>query len=88
MPAKLYKVDLSQEERAELLELIRRGKPAARKVNRARILLQANEGMNDADIARTLNTSRSTVERTRKRLVEGGLAKPSTKTPVQDGRPN
>lgn len=81
MPAKLYKVDLSHEERAELLELIRKGKPAARKVNRARILLQANEGMNDADIARTLNTSRSTVERTRKRLVEGGLAKALNEDP-------
>lgn len=81
MPAKLYKVDLSQEERAELLELIGKGKPAARKVNRARILLKADEGMNDADIARVLNTSRSTVERTRKRLVEGGLTKALNEAP-------
>ena len=81
MPAKLYKVDLSEDERAELFELIRKGKPAARKVNRARILLKADEGMTDADIGKALNTSCSTVERTRKRLVEGGLAKALNEDP-------
>ena len=81
MPAKLYKVDLSEDERAELLELIRKGKPAARKVNRAHILLKAAEGWKDTDIAKALHTSRSTVERTRKRLVEGGLAKALNEDP-------
>lgn len=73
MPIK-YVVDLSADERSELLQLIGRGKPAARKVVRARILLKADEGFADAQIVAALDTSRPTVERTRKRFVEGGLA--------------
>ena len=42
-------------------------------MNRARILLLADEGRTDQEIAEALLTSVSTVERTRKRLVEGGL---------------
>lgn len=75
MPAKLYIVDLSSEERDQLLKLISKGKPSARQTNRARILLQADEGMKDTDIAHTLHTHRTTVERIRKRFVEGGLEK-------------
>lgn len=73
MPIK-YIVDLSADERSELLQLIGRGKPSARKVVRARILLKADEGFSDAQIVAALDTSRPTVERTRKRFVEGGLA--------------
>jgi len=75
MPAKLYIVDMSEEERTEVLTLLRKGKTGVRKITRARILLKADEGMKDSEIARVLNTSPSTVERTRKRFVEGGLAK-------------
>jgi transposase len=73
MPTKKYVVDLTDEEREHLLDLISKGKPAARKVTRARILLKADEGLKDAEIVKALNTSRPTVERIRKRLVEGGL---------------
>lgn len=73
MPSKKYIVDLSSEERAQLLALIRQGKPAARKVTRARILLKADEGLIDSAIASALNTSVSTVEQIRQRFVEGGL---------------
>ena len=74
MPIK-YIVDLRADERTELLQLIGRGKPSARKVVRARILLKADEGFSDAQIVAALDTSRPTVERTRKRFVEGGLAR-------------
>jgi transposase len=74
MPVK-YVVDLSADERTELLQLIGRGKPSARKVIRARILLKADERFSDAQIVAALDTSRPTVERTRKRFVEGGLAR-------------
>lgn len=67
MPAIMYVVDLTTEEREALLQLIKRGKPSARKVNRARILLKAGEGMKDEEIANALNTGRATVERVRKR---------------------
>ena len=81
MPAKLYFVDLNVEEQSELLDVISKGKPAARKATRARILLKAHEGLGDAEIARMLHTSRATVERTRKRFVEGGLPKALNEDP-------
>ena len=44
MPKKIYIVDLTKEERAYLLDFIKSGKRSARKLNRARILLLADEG--------------------------------------------
>jgi len=49
------------------------GKPAARKVRRAHILLKADEGLHDEQVARALHTGRATVERRHKRFVEEGL---------------
>ena len=71
--AKIYVVDLTKEERTFLLQLIKSGKHSARKINRARILLLANEGRMDREIAEALHTSVSTVQRTRQRFVEGSL---------------
>ena len=73
MPAKQYKVDLSQSERAELDGMTRKGQVSARKIKRGQILLRASEGWRDADIAVALETGHSTVERIRRRFVEGGL---------------
>lgn len=73
MPAKKYIVDLSADEREQLLQLIRRGKPSARKVTRARILLKAADGLTDDQIAALLDVGVATVERTRERFVEQGL---------------
>jgi transposase len=70
---KKYIVDLSSEEREQLLELIGKGRPSARKVKRANILLLSDAGRTDAEIVEALHTSQSTVERTRRKLVEGGL---------------
>ncbi len=75
MPAKKYLVKLEPGEREQLLEMTRKGVMGARKMKRAQILLKADEGWKDDDIINALDTSRSTVERTRKRLVEGGLDK-------------
>ncbi len=73
MPAKLYRVDLTASEQTELEALTRKGKVSARKMKRAQILLKAAQGWRDEDIMVALSTSRSTVERTRRRFVEGGL---------------
>jgi transposase len=70
---KKYIVDLTAEERKELLDLIKKGTAPARKLTRAHILLGADEGATDGDIAAALHVNRSTVERTRKKLVEGNL---------------
>ena len=75
MPAKKYIVKLEVDERNQLLDLTSKGAIGARKMKRAQILLKADEGWKDEHIIQALNTSRSTVERTRKRLVEGGLDK-------------
>jgi transposase len=73
MPSKIYIVDLTEEERAHLLDFIKSGKHSARKLNRARILLLADEGKADSKIAAALHTGPSTVQRTRQRFVEGNL---------------
>jgi transposase len=73
MPNKIYVVDLTEEERTYLLDFIRSGKHSARKLNRAQILLHADEGKPDREIAAALHTGVATVQRTRKRFVEGNL---------------
>jgi transposase len=73
MPAKKYLVKLEPGEREQLLEMTHKGEISARKMKRALILLKADEGWKDEAIIQALNTNRSTVERTRKRFVEGGL---------------
>jgi transposase len=66
-------VDLSDEQRRELRSLVRKGKTSARRITRARILLLADEDRPDDEVAAVLHTSRSTVERVRRRFVEHGL---------------
>src|SRR5262249_8108607 len=70
---KKYRVDLAAAERDTLLQLTRSGKTAARKLTRARILLKADEGLSDEEIAEEVGTSVPTVERTRRRFVEESL---------------
>jgi len=73
MPRKIYIVDLTNEERTYLLDFIKSSKRSARKLNRARILLLADEGKADGEIAEALHTGTATVQRTRQRFVEGNL---------------
>ena len=70
---KIYVIDLTQEEQGLLLKLIKTGKHRSRKINRARILLLADENKTDPEIANSLHTSTPTVQRTRRRFVEGNL---------------
>jgi transposase len=70
---KKYIIELTDEERASLLALTKKGKVRARKLKRAQILLLADEGKLDDEIAAVLHIGRSTVERTRQKLVEHGL---------------
>src|SRR5450631_2826351 len=68
-----YYVELSQAERGELTALLSGGKQAARKLKRAQILLAADAGSSDEEIARTVAVGGSTVYRTKRRFVEGNL---------------
>ena len=68
-----YRVELSQTERAELTALLSGGKHVARKLKRAQILLAADAGASDAEIARSVGVGGSTVYRTKRRFVLGSL---------------
>jgi transposase len=68
-----YRVELSQAERAELGMLLSGGKHAARKLKRAQILLAADAGACDEEIASTIGVGGSTVYRTKRRFVLGNL---------------
>src|SRR6202790_695960 len=68
-----YRVELSQDERDELSDLLSGGKHAARKLKRAQILLAADAGASDEDIAISVAVGGSTVYRTKRRFVEDNL---------------
>lgn len=75
---KLYRVTLSQAERKQLVEMLRRGKSSALRQAHARVLLQADESKDglsrsDAEIHKALGVAVSTIERVRQRFVEQGL---------------
>ena len=70
---KKYHVKLSESERKQLQVLLSKGKLSVRKVKRAQILLAADSSKVDKEISSTLQVHVNTVERIRKRFVEGGL---------------
>jgi transposase len=71
--AKKYIVKLSEEERIHLKQMLSKGKVSARKLKRAQILLAADAGQIDEAIAANVQVHVNTVERMRKRFVEGGM---------------
>ena len=74
MPAKLYQVNLTEDEREQLLGITRRGKSSGRKVKRSLILCKADEGLTGQQVAEALMVvGPSTMGRVRQRFVEGGL---------------
>jgi transposase len=58
---KRYKVELTQEERRQLEKLISSGIAPARKLTRARILLQVDAGLRKTEISRALEVTLNTV---------------------------
>jgi transposase len=70
---KKYEVSLDDGQRAELATVVRSGVWPARKVAHARVLLRADEGETDAEIAEAVDVAVATVERVRKRFAEEGL---------------
>ena len=67
-----YAVELTDEQRQGLERVVNRGRESARKITRARILLKADEGEPDEEIAQALGVGLATVGRVRKRFAEGG----------------
>ncbi|HHK41892.1 MAG TPA: IS630 family transposase [Planctomycetaceae bacterium] len=69
-----YPVELSAEEREELMTLTRAGKVSVRKLKRAQVLLMADRRRHtDEQIRAALSMGASTIYRIRKQLVEEGL---------------
>jgi len=69
-----YRVDLTQDERSDLMSLLSGGKHGSRKLKRAQILLAADAGASDTEIERSVGAGGSTVYRTKRRFVEAGVA--------------
>ena len=76
-----YRVELSQSERDELTAMLSGGKHAARKLKRAQILLAADAGVSDEDIATSVGVGESTVYRAKRRFVEGNLERALSEEP-------
>jgi len=70
---KLYLVQLTAEQRAQLERLIATGTHKARVLARARVLLLADQDLRDPEIAPVLALSPATIQRIRKRFCTAGL---------------
>lgn len=68
-----YVVELTDGERQQLQEFLNSGTKLVRKLKRAQVLLAADEGYGDQDIATMVRVGTSTVYRVKKRLVERGF---------------
>jgi len=70
---KVHIVQLTDEEREQLLTLTRKGETQARKVRRAQVLLMADHGHTDEQIQSALSASATMVYQTRQKYAQGGL---------------
>ena len=70
---KKYIVELTDDERATLQEVVKKLKGASQKLKRANLLLKADAGWTDARIAEALDCRTKTVENVRQRFVELGF---------------
>ena len=68
-----YEVHLTAEERNYLMDILSGGMVKVRKLKRAQILLKADDGWTDQQIADALNIGWATAGRIRKRYAELGL---------------
>lgn len=73
MSSSIEKIILSKQELSDLESMITVGKHAARKINRARILLYSYQNQRPDQVATTLGVSLATVYNVRKRYLTSGL---------------
>jgi transposase len=76
-----YRVTLDTSERVQLVAMVLGGKGAMRRLKRAQILLAADKGSSDEEIARNIAVGTSTVYRTKQRFVEEGLERALSELP-------
>jgi len=87
MTTKIKELKLTNKELKTLKALTKSGTIKVRKVNRCRILLLANERKSQYKIADILKMSRTTINETCKRYVQGGLDNALNERP-RSGAPN
>jgi transposase len=80
-----YRVELDERERQSLIDLVSGGRRRVRQIKRAQILLAADRGCADEEIARTVRVGTSTVYRTKRRFVEENLAAALSEAPRPGG---
>lgn len=81
MSAKKHVVSLTNEERQTLQAYLRSGVHPARFLNRVRVLLRADEGQGDPEIARHVGISSNAVYRIRRRFATEGVQAALTEKP-------
>jgi transposase len=75
MLEKIYPIQFSEEERQQLQKYVKPGKKSARAINRARILLWADEQQTDEEITKGLGVNRTTLYRGRQAYRSAGINK-------------
>ena len=83
---KQYKVELKEEEQNQLRKMTEQGSEKGRKIKRAQILLLADKGKKDQQIAEWLDVTAGTVQRIRKRYATAGLES-AIEEKARSGRP-
>src|SRR5438270_8477408 len=83
----IHKVCLTDEDRGKLHHLLKVGEHPARSIARGYILLLANQGKTDDEIAETLEIGRATVQRVRKRYCQKGLDHALNELPRPGAKP-
>jgi transposase len=68
-----HEVHLKEEERRKLIGIVSKGRNKAVIIQRAHILLKADEGKTDAEISQMMYVSEQTIRRTRQRFAQEGL---------------
>jgi transposase len=89
-----YIINLSKEERLGLEELLARKRLSPLKAQRIRVLLKADDGLTDSEVAEEVGVGTASVERIRKRAVLEGVEaaldrrpqKGISRAPKLDGR--
>jgi transposase len=77
MPKKKYKVELSEEEREQVIKIVKTGKSPSRAIMRSNILLATDDKREPKlairEVAEMYNVSPNTVNRVRKSYAESGI---------------
>jgi transposase len=87
MGNKEYVVELSEEERQELERFTSKGTHRAEDINRAKILLKADDGLTDSQISEHVGCHSQTAHNTRKAYSERGIAAIHRRKPDRDYTP-